>query len=106
MNVEKKKTVVPGQALGYGIQYTKMASLLISAPPGSFVSFEVLDDLSVESGDGTQTYVQSKSALATNPISDRAAAFWNALANWADDIESGRANPASIKFVKIGRASC
>jgi hypothetical protein len=41
----KRKTEVPGQALGYGLQYTRLTQLLLQAPEGSFCSMEVLDDV-------------------------------------------------------------
>ena len=96
---KSKKTSVPGQALGYGLQYTKMTALLVDAPEGSMVSFEVLDDLAVETKSGEQALVQSKSALATNPLSDRAVAFWKTLANWADEIASGGVQTAKLRLI-------
>lgn len=100
MSSKKPKSPnVPGQALGYGLQYTKMTALLVEAPEGSSVSFEVLDDLAVETQSGDITLVQSKSALATNPIADRAVAFWKTLANWADEITAGRVKTDKLKLV-------
>lgn len=71
----------------------------MSEPEGSFVSFEVLDDLAVESADGTQKLVQSKSALATNPMSDHAVAFWKTLANWCDAISTNAVDVQKLKLV-------
>ncbi len=93
------KTSVPGQALGYGLQYTRMTALLVESPEASHVSFEVLDDLAVETKSGDLTLVQSKSALATNPLADRAVALWKTLANWADEIAAGRVKTEKLKLV-------
>jgi hypothetical protein len=87
-NKQKSKSVA-GPALGYFLQETKMTEMLVKANEGELVSLEVLDDLAVESQDGHQTLVQSKSALITNPLSDRAIPFWKTLANWAEALDGG-----------------
>jgi hypothetical protein len=97
MSSQKPKNPnVPGQALGYGLQYTVMTALLVDAPEGSSVSFEVFDDLAIETKSGERTLVQTKSALATNPLADRAVAFWKTLANWADTIAAGQVKPGKL----------
>ena len=84
----KKSTSVPGQALGYYQQETKMTQLLAEADEGSRVSLEVLDDVAVEGKDGSVSMVQTKSALTANPVSDRAISLWKTLANWAEDLST------------------
>ena len=84
MTTPRKSTSVPGQALGYSLQYTKMTQLLANSPEGSEVEFEGLDDLSVLMPTGERKLYQTKSALASNPLADRSVAFWKTLANWAD----------------------
>ena len=37
----RKKTEVPGQALGYALQYTRLTQMLLQAPEGSFCSMEI-----------------------------------------------------------------
>ena len=66
-----------------------MTELLVKANEGDLVSLEVLDDVAVQSQDGRQTRVQSKSALTANPLSDRAIPFWKTLANWAEALDGG-----------------
>ena len=66
-----------------------MTELLVKANEGDLVSLEVLDDVAVQSQDGHQTLVQSKSALTANPLSDRAIPFWKTLANWAEALDGG-----------------
>lgn len=78
----KKRTEVPGQALGYGLQYTRLTQLLLQAPAGSFCSMEVLDDLAQEHPTKGVRLVQSKSALTANPVADRAKSLWKTLSNW------------------------
>lgn len=78
----KRKTEVPGQALGYGLQYTRLTQLLLQAPEGSFCSMEVLDDVAQEHPKKGVRLIQSKSALTANPVSDRAKSLWKTLSNW------------------------
>ena len=80
----KRKTEVPGQALGYGLQYTRLTQLLLQAPEGSFCSMEVLDDVAEQHPKKGVRLIQSKSALTANPVSDRAKSLWKTLSNWVD----------------------
>lgn len=80
----KRKTEVPGQALGYGLQYTRLTQLLLQAPEGSFCSMEVLDDVAQQHPKNGVRLVQSKSALTSNPVSDRAKSLWKTLSNWVE----------------------
>lgn len=80
----KRKTEVPGQALGYSLQYTRLTQLLLQAPEGSFCSMEVLDDVAQQHPKKGVRLVQSKSALTANPVSDRARSLWKTLSNWAE----------------------
>lgn len=80
----KRKTEVPGQALGYSLQFTRLTHLLLQAPEGSFCSLELLDDVAQEDGAGAVKLVQSKSALTANPAADRAKSLWKTLSNWVD----------------------
>ncbi|HHS0913655.1 TPA: ABC-three component system protein, partial [Salmonella enterica subsp. enterica] len=59
----KRKTEVPGQALGYSLQFTLLTHLLLQAPEGSLCSLEVLDDVAQENNSGDIKFIQSKSAL-------------------------------------------
>ncbi|MBN8615639.1 MAG: hypothetical protein J0L92_33900 [Deltaproteobacteria bacterium] len=95
---KKRKTEVPGQALGFGLQYTRLTQLLLGAPEGSFCSLEVLDDMAVEAATGEVTLVQGKSALTANPVSDRAKSLWKTFANWMDTVDSGSCNPETTTF--------
>lgn len=87
MTQKRKSTSVPGQALGYFTQETIMTELLASGRPGSRVSLEVFEDVGVEEATGAKKFVQTKSALTGNPLSDRAIPFWKTLANWAVDLK-------------------
>ena len=80
----KRKTEVPGQALGYSLQFTRLTHLLLQAPEGSFCSLELLDDVAQVDSSGAVKLVQSKSALTANPAADRAKSLWKTLANWVD----------------------
>ena len=80
----KRKTEVPGQALGYSLQFTRLTHLLLQAPEGSFCSLELLDDVAQEDGAGAVKLVQSKSALTANPVADRAKSSLQIKAFWSD----------------------
>lgn len=80
----KRKTEAPGQALGYGLQYTRLTQLLLQAPEGSFCSMEVLDDVAQQHPKNGVQLIQSKSALTANPVSDRAKSLWKTLSNWIE----------------------
>lgn len=80
----KRKTEVPGQALGYSLQFTRLTHLLLEAPEGSFCSLELLDDVAQEDGAGAVKLIQSKSALTANPAADRAKSLWKTLSNWVE----------------------
>lgn len=79
---KNRRTEVPGQALGYGLQYTRMTQLLLQAPAGSFCSMEFLDDVAQQHADEGTRLIQSKSALTANPVADRAKSLWKTLSNW------------------------
>lgn len=78
----RKSSSVPGQALGFSLQHTKMAGLLASLESGATVEYEGLDDLTVYHPTGEMQLWQIKSALASNPRADRSVELWKALANW------------------------
>lgn len=80
----KRKTEVPGQALGYSLQFTRLTHLLLQAPEGSVCSLELLDDVAQEDAAGALKLVQSKSALTANPAADRAKPLWKTLSNWVE----------------------
>lgn len=80
----KRKTEVPGQALGYSLQFTRLTHLLLQAPEGSFCSLELLDDVAQEDSSGSVKLIQSKSALTANPAADRAKSLWKTLSNWIE----------------------
>lgn len=80
----RRKTEVPGQALGYSLQFTRLTHLLLQAPEGSFCSLELLDDVAQEDSTGAVKLIQSKSALTANPVADRAKSLWKTLSNWVE----------------------
>lgn len=93
----RRKTEVPGQALGYGLQYTRLVHLLLLAPEGSYCSMEYLDDVAQEDAQGVKL-VQSKSAITANPVADRAKPLWKTLSNWVTLAASGGCNPDRTRF--------
>lgn len=99
MSSTRKSSSAPGPALGYSLQYTKMTELLARSAQGGVVEFEGLDDLSLTTKDGHLTLYQTKSALESNPLTNRAVSLWKTLANWADLIESGKVDPSKLKLM-------
>lgn len=80
---------MPGQALGFSLQYTKMAALLAGLDDNeATVEYEGLDDLTVRYSTGKVELWQLKSALASNPQADRSVELWKALANWSAILEN------------------
>jgi len=93
----KRKTEVPGQALGIGLQYTRLLQLLLQAHPGSACSMEYLDDVAQEDAQGVRLG-QSKSALTANPVADRAKSLWKTLSNWVTLAGEGGCDPDCTVF--------
>src|SRR3954447_12019262 len=89
----KRSTAAPGQYLGYSLQATRFLVRLLEAKGGDHICLEVFDDVGVEKKDGTKVAEQSKSNLATNPLTDRSLAFWKNLRNWIDGTSSGSLDP-------------
>lgn len=95
---QKKSPHVPGPYFGYSLQATRAVVRLLTAPPRSFVSVEVIDDVGVQLADGQTTAEQTKSASATNPIADRSVELWKTLANWVEAIQTGEISLANTTF--------
>lgn len=84
----KRGTDASGQALGYALQYTRLAHILLEAADGTHCSLECLDDVAADSPEHGVRLVQSKSALTSNPVADRAQSLWKTFSNWLDFRES------------------
>lgn len=101
MGKPRKSPSVPGQALGYSLQFVKMTELLIGAADDAEVEFEGLDDVS-RKGPGAGSLLelyQTKSALASNPVADRSPALWKSLANWCDVVAKRGLKAENLKLV-------
>lgn len=95
----RRSSTVPGQALGYSLQFTQMAAMLFESGPGGLISFEVFDDVGEDSADGTRTFVQAKSTLRGNPLADRSVELWKTIANWVDAIRDQPRDLLKPRFV-------
>lgn len=94
---KRRKTEVPGQALGIGLQYTRLLQLLLQAHPGTACSMEYLDD--VAQGNAQHVKLgQVKSALTANPVADRAKSLWKTLSNWVTLAAEGGCDPDCTVF--------
>lgn len=99
----KRSSDASGQALGYGLQYTRLTHMLLEAERGSHCSLEYLDDVA-ESSPGGQVRVQAKSALTSNPVADRAKSLWKTFSTWLDDTkEVDLATSATIFEIYVSR---
>src|ERR1700742_109451 len=96
--LERPKTSVPGQYLGYALQPVRLCYHLFDAPAGALASLEFLDDVAVHYADGVHLLEQSKSALSGNPAANRSPELWKALGNWADLCISGKVNASTSIF--------
>jgi len=96
---------VPGQLLGFSLQVTRFLSRLITAPPGSFVSLEVFDDVGIEYPGGSRTGEQDKSITGDgNPIANRSVDLWKTFGIWVDAAHTGELPPNnSIYTIYISR---
>jgi hypothetical protein len=95
---KKVPATAAGQALGYSLQFTRLTAMLLEAPAGSACSLEVLDDVAEQAADGQTTLGQSKSALTTNPVADRAVSLWKTLSNWLQLVSCGLIDPDRTTF--------
>ena len=96
---DMRRTVAPGQYLGFSLQASRLLDHLLRSGPGSTVSLEVLGDTSITATDGTTTVEELKSrTTADNPLSDRAVDFWKTIRNWVEAVASGTLDPASTRF--------
>lgn len=87
-----------GQALGYSLQFTRLTAMLLEAAVGSICSLEVLDDVAEQTADGRTKVGQSKSALTTNPVANRAIPLWKTLFNWLELVRGGHVDPSHTVF--------
>ena len=91
--------VAPGPALGFGLQETLITHRLLSAPAGTSLSLELLDDVATHQGGAPQELIQSASTLGGNPAADRHPKLWKTLYNWIAAIHELNLDPSSINFV-------
>jgi hypothetical protein len=94
----RRRTQVPGQYLGFSLQQTRFLQLLLRASAGTTISLEVFDDVGAELPQRRKTAGQVKSALATNPIADRASDLWKTFRNWHDAASAGDLDPRRTIF--------
>jgi hypothetical protein len=71
---------------------------LLEARDGDHICLEVFEDVGVERKDGTRTAEQSKSNLATNPLTNHAPGFWKTLRNWIEAACMGALDPGDTYF--------
>jgi hypothetical protein len=91
------KSSAPGQYLGFSLQQVRLCHHLLRASDGASVSLEYTEDVAVHWPDGSQLLEQAKSALSSNPASDRSEELWKTFANWADRCSEGL-DPTTVHF--------
>ena len=97
LSQQAPKSAAPRQYLGFSLQQVRLCYYLLRVPDGDFVSLEVADDIAVHKADGSLLLEQAKSALGSNPLSDRSQELWKSFANWADRCAEGL-DPATTEF--------
>ncbi|MCL2681625.1 MAG: hypothetical protein FWE43_03975, partial [Streptococcaceae bacterium] len=99
------KTHVAGQLQGYMLQVRHMLFELISLDD-IIVSIEKIDDVAVESPDGSVVAEQVKSVTSdNNPIANRSAVFWKTLYNWLSYIKDGSLKVEKTSFHMVVSSS-
>ena len=96
--LSRKSAQVPGQLFGYSLQPIRLLSLALDAAEGATLSLEVFEDVGTVTEAGDTLASQTKSALETNPVSDKAIDLWKTFSNWKTAIGSGQINLATTKF--------
>src|SRR6185437_251279 len=86
----RKSPQVPGQLFGYSLQPIRLLSLALDAAEGTTLSLEVFEDVGAVAEAGDALASQTKSALETNPVSDKAIDLWKTFSNWKTAISSGQ----------------
>jgi hypothetical protein len=97
----KKSSQVPGPFLGYSLQTTECLRQLLLGSPGTVVSVEAFEDVGVQDADGTTKAIQTKSALESNPIANRSAEWWKAVASWVSATEKGTLDSDCIFHIRV-----
>ncbi|MDV2987308.1 UNVERIFIED_CONTAM: hypothetical protein Q9R58_23645, partial [Methylobacteriaceae bacterium AG10] len=100
MNIAFKQAAhaAPGPYLGFSLQPVRLCYHLLTAPPGSQVSIEYLDDVAVHYRDGSLLLEQCKSATRHNPISDRAPSLWKTISHWLEECAHQRVIAQETRF--------
>ncbi|ACO33508.1 conserved hypothetical protein [Acidobacterium capsulatum ATCC 51196] len=96
--LSRKSAQVPGQLFGYSMQPIRLLSLALNAAAGTTLSLEVFEDVGSVDGSGNTLASQTKSALKTNPVSDRAVDLWKTFSNWKTAITSGQLSLDTSQF--------
>lgn len=98
VDLKPPKSAAPGSYLGFSLQQVRLCHYLFKAADGESVSIEHEDDVTVYRANGDLLLEQCKSALSSNPITNRAEALWNTFANWADRCVEG-VSPDTTRFI-------
>jgi hypothetical protein len=94
----RKSAQVPGQFFGYSLQPIRLLSLALDAAEGTTLSLEVFEDVGTVAEAGDTLASQTKSALETNPVSDKAIDLWKTFSNWKTATSSGQISLATTRF--------
>ncbi len=72
--------------------------MALDAAEGTTLSLEVFEDVGTVTEVGDTLASQTKSALETNPVRDKAIDLWKTFSNWKTAINSGQISLATTKF--------
>ena len=93
-------------ALGYYYQIIRGLVLLLDADrmERPALSFECLDDISIENAEETDLY-QTKLHIKQAQLTDRSTDFWKTIRVWSDGIKDGIYMPERTIFTLITTAT-
>jgi hypothetical protein len=94
----RKSAQVPGQLFGYSLQPIRLLALALDAAEGTTLSLEVFEDVGAVDDSGNALASQTKSALETNPVSDKSVDLWKTLSIWKTALSSGQLRIETTKF--------
>lgn len=92
------KSSAAGNYLGYSLQQLRACYHLFHSADADQVSLEYVDDVAVHRANGVLLLEQAKSALSSNPLTDKADDLWKTFANWATLCVDHGVDPATTAF--------
>jgi hypothetical protein len=100
MTVSEQHSAGPSFA-GFAFQLDRAIQWLAEAKLGDQVGIESLDDVVLQSKDGSLHIEQDKLSFVRNPVTDHSANLWKTLGIWIELIESGECEVTNCQFYLV-----